>query len=333
MLKDKIIEILKKPADERSYARFNPEFLKPKQELSLEEHARIKMLFPNPAGLPKRQVFNFLVNLTFASSKLEGNTYTEIDTATLLEDSIPSATNSAEETKMILNHKHAFDLLIHAQRLDRDLVLQMHSRLADNCGVESSVHFLEPEFLGKVRTYDEVTIGNTRYHPMVDTPGKTPTVSNHLDTIIQNAVKIANPLEKAFYLFTRLPYLQAFRDCNKRTSRLAGNLPLLLAKDYPISFMGFARPDYNRSMIAFYEFGNTELFKDGFIEAYLHSAIKFHPLPPEASIDIQSMDNATLRKELRDFVIDGTPSHSVDILRAVAKEVTKSNDSGFSPTR
>lgn len=332
-MKDKIIEILKKPADERSFARFNPEFLNPRQELSLEEHSRIKELFPNPVGLPKRQVFNFLVNLTYASSKLEGNTYTEIDTITLLEDSIPSATNSDEETKMILNHKHAFDLLIRAEKVDRDLILQLHARLADNSGVESSHHFLEPEFLGKVRTYDEVTIGNTRYSPMSDTPGKRPTVSDYLDSIINNAEAIKNPLEKAFYLFTRLPYLQAFRDCNKRTSRLTGNLPLLLAKEYPISFMGFSRPDYNRSMIAFYEFGNTELFKDGFVEAYLYSAVKFHPLPPAASIEIQSMNSATLRKELSDYVIDGTPSHSVDVLKSVARESAKFIDDDLSPSR
>lgn len=332
-MKDKIIEILKKPADERSFSRFNPEFLAPRQELSLDEHARIKEIFPNPAGLPKRQVFNFLVNLSYASSKLEGNTYTEIDTVTLLEDSIPSATNSNEETKMILNHKHAFDLLIRADKVDRDLITQLHSRLADNSGVESSHHFLEPEFLGKVRTYDEVTIGNTRYSPMSDTPGKRPTVSDHLDSIINSADGINNPLEKAFYLFTRLPYLQAFRDCNKRTSRLAGNLPLLLANEYPISFMGFSRPDYNRSMIAFYEFGNTELFKDGFVEAYLHSAVKFHPLPPTASIEIQSMESTALRKELSDYVIAGKPSHSVDILKAAAKESSKSIDDDFSPSR
>lgn len=312
MSKQQIIEILKKSTDERSVARFNPSFLTPRQEMTSEEHARLRSLIPTPVGLRKRETFSFLVNLSYASSRLEGNTYSEIDTRTLLEDNIPSADNSAEETKMILNHKRAFDRLLKAESLDKSLILDLHRQLADSQGVDSAQHFLEPEYCGVVRTFDELYIGQTTYIPTVDYPGKKPTISDHLDTIVASANTISDPLEQSMYLFTRLPYLQAFRDCNKRTSRLAGNFPLIKSGDYPISFMGFAKSEYNKGMIAFYEFGSTDLFKDGFVEAYLHSALRFHPFDLATTIYLQSQDKAELLRGLREYVVENKGCEAVE---------------------
>lgn len=314
--KDKIVSILKKPSDERSVAVFNPEFLKQKEAITKTEHERLQLLFPNKVKLKGHRAFNFLVSLSHASSMLEGNTYTEIDTRTLLEDNIPSAENTAEETKMLINHKNAFELIIKASQLERKLIESVHSELSNNDGVENSRHFLPAEFRGTVRTYDDVHIGQTTYIPPVDYPGRKPTIADYLDTIIETANTTENPLEKSIYLFTRLPYLQAFRDCNKRTSRLIGNLPLLLASAPPISFNGFAKPAYNRSIVAFYEFGNTELFKEGFISAYINSALHFHPFDPETSIELQLRNKSDLVEELTAFVINGENCAEADMIIA-----------------
>lgn len=314
MSKQKILEILKRPSDDRITARFNADFLNARQEIPPQEMARLKCLFPRPDTLNKRELFEFLVDFSFASSALEGNTYSEIDTRTLLEDNVSSPDNTDEETKMIVNHKHAFDKLLSATRLDKTLVLDVQRELADNHGVEGSHHFLDPQYCGVVRTYDNLHIGQTSYIPLVDSPGKSPTISDHLNAIVTTANAIEEPLERSIYLFTRLPYLQAFRDCNKRTSRLLGNLPLIQAGLYPISFMGFAKRDYNRSIVAFYEFGHTELFKDGFIKAYLHSAMKFQSFKPEVSMYLQSHSLSDLVSLLNDYVISGTVN---DVTKAI----------------
>lgn len=311
-----INRMLDQKTDDRDYAGFRPELLNAVDVFTPFELSRIRTIFPKRAQLSKQQKAIFFNSLAFASSRLEGNSYTEIDASTLLDDGISCAKNTPEETKMLLNHKDALNFLVQGDQVDRGMILQLHSSLADDSGVEGSEHFLGQEFLGKVRTYDEVTISNTRYHPMVDYPGRVPTISDHLDTIIKNTAAASSPLEKAFYLFTRLPYLQAFRDCNKRTSRLVGNLPLLMENEYPISFTSFTKPSYNRSMIAFYEFGDTELFKAGFIEDYLHSAIKYHYLPRKSSEAIRSVDSGALRRDLLAFVVDGKSSTAVEILRS-----------------
>jgi Fic family protein len=315
MNKQQITEILKMSTDERALARFDPDLLLPTPSLSSLEISRLKELFPRKADLRARQIFTFLVNLSFASSQLEGNTYSQIDTQTLIEDGVFSEENSPEEAQMILNHKRAFDILVDATSLDRSLILKIHAALATDGGIKGSRHFLEDEHLGMVRTFDEVSIGNTTYLPPVDYPGKRPTISDHLDAILAQAVSLTDPLEQALYLFTRLPYLQTFRDCNKRTSRLMGNLPLLLANEYPISFMGFDKARYNRAIVAFYEFGDTELFKEGFIDAYIHSALKFHPMTRETSIFVQS-EQAKVRGQLADYVLGGHESLAVSTLRS-----------------
>ena len=45
--------------------------------------------------------------------------------------------------------------------------------------------------------------------------------------VIQMAAEIDDPFEQAFFLMVHLPYLQPFEDVNKRTSRLAANIPLI----------------------------------------------------------------------------------------------------------
>jgi len=183
------------------------------------------------------------------------------------------------------------------------------------------------EHLGMVRSYDKLSIGNTTYMPPVDQPGKRPTISDHLDTVLAQAQTLQNPLDQSIYLFTRLPYLQGFRDCNKRTSRLAGNLPLLLAHEYPISFMGFEKSSYNRAMVAFYEFGDVELFKEGFVNAYVHSALKFHPLSRDASIFVQT-DPSVVRSQIADYILTGASSKAVETVLSDAIRPARNRDSG-----
>lgn len=321
MNKDAILKILERPSDERPGARFNSDFLNPRSELSKKELSRIETLFPATSGISKRQRFSFLVNLAYASSKLEGNSYTQIDTETLLGDNLPAQGRSDEDTKMIINHKHAFDLIIGSSHVSRDLILQVHAKLADSKGVEGSRHFLDPEWCGTVRTFKDLWIGNTSYIPLVDYPGsKKPTISDYLGKIVEVSSSLKNPLEASFYLFTRLPYLQAFDDCNKRTSRLVGNLPLLAANQYPISFLGFDKANYNKGIIAFYEFGDTQLFKEGFINAYLNSALKFHGFSPKASVKIQSKELPSVINDLSSYILTGVINDTTKVVIKDSKQ-------------
>lgn len=65
------------------------------------------------AGTYSRAILNrLLIDLSWASSHLEGNTYSRLDTQALFENGKSAQGKAAIETQMILNHKSAIELLV-----------------------------------------------------------------------------------------------------------------------------------------------------------------------------------------------------------------------------
>lgn len=92
------------------------------------------------------------------------------------------------------------------------------------------------------------------------------------------------PVNTAFYLMTRLPYLQPFYDANKRTARVACNIPLLRADLSPFFFVDIDKAQYIGGLIAFYKLGDERLIKDTFLRAYIASALRHRPWPEAARV-------------------------------------------------
>ena len=68
---------------------------------------------PQPAGTYGRAVLDrLLIDLSWASSHLEGNTYTRLDTRALIAHGQLAQGHGVTETQMILNHKAAIELLM-----------------------------------------------------------------------------------------------------------------------------------------------------------------------------------------------------------------------------
>ena len=66
-----------------------------------------------PAGTFARDILNrLLIDLSWASSQLEGNTYSRLDTERLIEFGQAAEGKGALETQMILNHKQAIEYLV-----------------------------------------------------------------------------------------------------------------------------------------------------------------------------------------------------------------------------
>lgn len=89
-----------------------------------------------PAGTYSRAILNrLLIDLSWASSHLEGNTYSRLDTRELIEHGTVAKGKAALETQMILNHKSAIELLvanIETAEFNRYTVMNLHSALAEN---------------------------------------------------------------------------------------------------------------------------------------------------------------------------------------------------------
>jgi hypothetical protein len=62
---------------------------------------------------------------------------------------------------------------------------------------------------------------------------------------------------------------------NKRTSRLAANIPFIKANLSPLSFTDVPRDIYTEAVLGVYELNRIDLLKDVFIWAYERSALRY----------------------------------------------------------
>jgi fido (protein-threonine AMPylation protein) len=231
-----------------------------------------------PAGTFARDILNrLLIDLSWASSQLEGNTYSRLDTERLIELGQAAEGKNALETQMILNHKQAIEYLVldpaHAE-LTPDCIIALHAFLSDGL-------MADPTAVGRLRLR-AVEIGGSVYLP-VALPQR---LEELFGIVMQMAAQIDDPFEQAFFLMVHLPYLQPFEDVNKRTSRLAANIPLIRHNLCPLSFIDVPQSAYVDAMIGVYELNRVELLRDVFVWAYERScqqyvAVKQNLVPPD----------------------------------------------------
>ena len=231
-----------------------------------------------PAGTFARDILNrLLIDLSWASSQLEGNTYSRLDTERLIEFGQVAEGKGALETQMILNHKDAIEYLVHdpeRANLTPDTVIALHAFLSDGL-------MADPTACGRIRNR-AVEIGGSVYLP-VALPQR---LEELFSIVIQMAAEIHDPFEQAFFLMVHLPYLQPFEDVNKRVSRLAANIPFIRHNLCPLSFIDVPQQAYVDAMIGVYELNRIELLRDVFIWAYERScqqyvAVKQNLVPPD----------------------------------------------------
>ena len=219
------------------------------------------------AGTYTRAILNrLLIDLSWASSRLEGNTYTRLDTQNLIEHSREAAGKDRLETQMILNHKAAIEFLVEeAEGIGFDMFtfMNLHALLSENL-------LADPSASGRLRTRI-VEIGGTVYRPLA-VPQQ---IEELFRTILDKAGAIRDPFEQAFFLMVHVPYLQPFEDVNKRVSRLAANIPFIKANLCPLSFVDVPERAYVEGTLAIYEHGRTELLRDVFLWAYQRSCDQF----------------------------------------------------------
>lgn len=260
-----------RPHTERVVAPYREERLAPLPKLSDEAALKFRDIAGHPLG--KRELGKFLIDFAYASSILEGGSYSLLDTQALIEYGEKSPGKPLEDAFLVLNHKEAFEYLHDNMRLDS--IYRVHDLLTsdhDLPELAASRHFLPANQRGVVREYAEVDIALSAYLPPFR-PG-TGYIAKTLARVLETADSIQNPVQAAFYLLTRIPYLQPFQDGNKRTSRAICNVSLLRAGLPPISFVDFGKQDYIVSLLAFYELGDTRLAERCFVEAYTKSIVR-----------------------------------------------------------
>ena len=207
------------------------------------------------AGTYLQKIYHrLLIDFSFNSSRLEGNTYTLVDTERLLLQGEAAAGKPNAERIMIVNHKEAIDYLrrnIDTLQADESTIRTIHYLLADS--------LVAPGAAGQIRE-DSVRVSGTTYAPLEGRERLT----RLLLLLLEKARAIRNPFEQSIFLLAHLSYLQAFVDVNKRTARLASIIPLIRADYVPQSFVDVDADSYLKATIAVYEFNEigplTELY-------------------------------------------------------------------------
>lgn len=220
-----------------------------------------------PAGTYVKRILNrLLIDLSWNSSRLEGNTYSLLDTKRLIELGEEAEGKERLEAQMILNHKDAIEFLAGAAEeigFNRYTILNLHALLANNL-------LADPNAAGRLR-HIAVGIERSVFHPL-EVPQL---IEEYFDQILATAAAITDPFEKAFFVMVQLPYLQPFDDVNKRVSRLAANISLIQGNFSPLSFEGVPRDAYTDAVLGVYELNRIELLRDVFIWAYERSAARY----------------------------------------------------------
>jgi Fic family protein len=248
----------------------------------------------SPAGTYAKQILGrLLIDLSWNSSRLEGNTYSILDTLVLFERGKSAEGKSSEETQMILNHKDAIEFLVDAASeagFDRQTILNLHALLSNNL-------LPDPMASGRLRR-STIGIGGSVYMPLQD-----PNVLEEcFAEILQKAAQISDPFEQSLFVCIQLPYLQPFEDVNKRVSRLAANMPFIKGNLSPISFIDVPEKLYVEAMLAVYELNATELARDLFIWTYERSARRYAAI--RQSVGQPDEFKLRYREELRGVIAE-----------------------------
>jgi len=270
-------KVMSRPVNQRTPVAYNGNFLdayQPNETFYLPATLRRELrdlgqvgLYDLPAGTYLRRVMDrLLVDLCWNSSRLEGNTYSLLETERLLKfDQTPDG-KSAKETQMILNHKAAIEMLSdQADEIGFNsyTICSVHALLSDNLLSDTAA-------CGRVRSC-AVGISGTVYYPL-EIPQQ---IEERFRQILEKADAIEDPFEQAFFSMVHLPYLQPFEDVNKRVSRLAANIPMVRHNLCPLSFIDVDLSHYVGAILAVYELNDISYLRDVFVWAYRRSCARY----------------------------------------------------------
>jgi Fic family protein len=223
------------------------------QALTLTYRKRVKEL---SATEFKKEFERLMIELSWKSAQIEGNTYDLLDTEQLLKYNLLSKKNSEDEAIMLLNHKaaieYSYEYAVEFKDLSARKITELHTLLTKKLGVKKNL---------RKRV---VRITGTTYTP----PENIFLIEEYLDKLVKLINKKKNIYEKALLTILLVSYIQPFEDGNKRTARITANALLMGHKCCPLSYRSTKPTDYKKAILLFYEINNLSAFKELFMQQY-----------------------------------------------------------------
>ena len=216
------------------------------------------------AHLHNKELLRFIIEFSWKTSQIEGNTYDLLSTERLLRFGEKSKNNTEYESQMIVNQKEALELILDDLSAWKSPTVsqleQIHTVVANNLNITRN---LRKGLVG---------ITGTSYRPL-DNEFQIREALNDLFTWIYHC---NSAYEKALISVLGISYIQPFVDGNKRTSRLLSNAILLSNGLAPLSYRSVDDKVYKEATLVFYEQNSVEPFKRLFIEQYIFAAENYN---------------------------------------------------------
>jgi Fic family protein len=250
----------------RSYEPNKTFYLTAEQRADLNKIGQVEAVMRLAGTYAKNILNRLLIDLSWNSSRLEGNTYSLLETKRLIELGETAVGRDLTEAQMILNHKAAIEYIVESaeeERITSQEICSIHALLSENLLGDASAS-------GRLRTII-VGIAGTTYIPL-ENPHL---IRECLDLFIEKANEINDPFEQSLFSIVHLSYLQAFEDVNKRTGRLVANIPLIRKNLKPLSFTEVQQAAYVTTLLGVYERNDVSLIRDLYVWAYTRSSQKY----------------------------------------------------------
>ena len=328
-----VINEISKPVSTRKPVSYHRKFIddyKPNKTFYLSKKIRNhlmnkgrRMSVDYKAGTYIKKILNrLLIDLSWASSHLEGNTYSILETEKLIEFGELPPGKTHFETQMILNHKTAIEFLVESANetgFNRRTIFNLHAILSDNL-------LGNPAASGRLRAIP-VGIGKSVYEPLA-----IPQLIDELfGQLLNTASEISDPFEQSFFIFLHLPYLQPFEDVNKRVSRLAANIPFIRNNLCPLSFMDVPEDLYFNGLLGVYELNDIALIRDVFVWTYERSCNRYQVI--QHSLGEPDIFRLRYRQALIECVGEairqvcyGKTINTGEVISNIAKDIVPEND-------
>jgi len=226
-------------------------------DATAEYERRTRGLSPT---IQKKELERLVIELSWKSAKMEGNTYTLLDTEKLILENKLAPGKTQKETRMILNHKDAFNFVHeHAgqfKTLTQKNLEELHAILVKNLSVSFGLRKKPAGVVG------------SKYRPL----DNLYQIAEAVGVLSKAVSRISTPYAKALTALLGISYIQPFEDGNKRTGRLMANAILLAGGKSPLSYRSVDENEYREALMAFYELNSLMPFKKIFIGQYNFAA-------------------------------------------------------------
>lgn len=212
--------------------------------------------------LHQKELERFVIELSWKSAKIEGNTYTLLDTEQLIKYGVRSDKNTENEAQMILNHKVAFDAIFKNKKMFApgvvtiQLFQEIHKLIVADLGIATGIR------------KSPVGISGSVYKPAEFESQ----IQEGLKVLLKKITEMTDVYSVALLVLLGISYIQAFEDGNKRTARMLANAFLLQGQKAMLSYRTVDEQDYKERMLVFYEVGSLAPMKELFLGQYEYAA-------------------------------------------------------------